>query len=103
VQTARPAEDCWSLKAWHRHTCRNITILRGPAIPATTDEIEAAARQQVCKVGGVQMPSPAMAKGFEKALRVVAEATAELFAELPQRRNLSATVPPLRRRVEAMG
>lgn len=83
--------------------CRNITILRGLEPPATPDEVEAAARQYVRKVGGVQTPSPAIADAFEKAVHAVTRATAELLAELPLRRNPPATVPPLRRRVGATG
>ena len=78
--------------------CRNITILRGLEPPATPDEVEAAARQYVRKVGGVQAPSPATADAFEKAVRAVTEATATLLAELPERRQPPTTVPPLRRR-----
>ena len=83
--------------------CRNITILRGLEPPATTDEVAAAARQYVRKVGGVQMPSPATAEALEKAVLAVAEATAVLLAELPLRRNPPATLPPLRRRIDATG
>jgi hypothetical protein len=77
--------------------CRNITVLRGLEPPATADEVEAAARQYVRKVGGVQAPSPATAEAFERAVRAVAEATGALLAELPPRRRPPATVPPLRR------
>ena len=42
--------------------CRNITVLRGLEPPATPEEVEAAARQYVRKVGGVQAPSPATAE-----------------------------------------
>lgn len=83
--------------------CRNITILRGLEPPATPDEVKAAAGQYVRKVSGVQVPSPATAKAFEKAVRAVAEVTTELLAELPRRRNPPATVPPLRRRADATG
>ena len=83
--------------------CRNITILRGLEPPATSVDVEAAARQYVRKVGGVQAPSPATAEAFEKAVRAVTAATAELLAELPLRRNPPSTVPPLRRRADAPG
>jgi hypothetical protein len=83
--------------------CRNITILRGLEPPATADEVEAAARQYVRKVGGVQAPSPATADAFERAVRAVTDATAELLASLPPRRNPPPTVPPLRRRAGASG
>jgi hypothetical protein len=83
--------------------CRNITILRGLEPPATPVEVEAAARQYVRKVGGVQAPSPATADAFEKAVLAVSEATAVLLAELPPRRSPPPTVPPLRRRADAVG
>ncbi len=81
--------------------CRNITILRGLEPPATPDEVEAAARQYVRKVGGLQSMSPVTADAVERAVRAVAEATATLLAELPDRRRPPTTVPPLRRRATA--
>jgi hypothetical protein len=77
--------------------CRNITTLRGLEPPATGEEIEAAARQYVRKVTGVQQPSPATADAFEAAVREVTAATAAVLAELPPRRQPPPTVPPLRR------
>jgi hypothetical protein len=77
--------------------CRNITTLRGLEPQATTEEIEAAARQYVRKVSGVQAVSPTTEKAFEHAVRAVADATAELLAELPPRRQPPPTVPPMRR------
>ena len=77
--------------------CRNITVLRGLEPPATADEVQAAARQYVRKVGGVQAPSAATAEAFDRAVRAVADATATLLAELPPRRRPPVTEPPLRR------
>jgi hypothetical protein len=77
--------------------CRNITILRGLEPRATPDEIEAAARQYVRKVSGVQSPSSRTGEAFERAVRTVAEATAELLEQLPARQQPPTTVPPLRR------
>jgi hypothetical protein len=77
--------------------CRNITTLRGLEPPPTREEIEAAARQYVRKVSGVQKPSPATAEAFEAAVRDVAAVTTDLLAQLPPRRNPPPTVPPLRR------
>ena len=77
--------------------CRNITTLRGLDPPPTAEEIEAAARQYVRKVSGVQKSSPATADAFEEAVREVAAVTATLLARLPERRNPPPTVPPLRR------
>ena len=77
--------------------CRNITTLRGLEPPPTTEEIEAAARQYVRKVSGVQSTSPATEAAFDVAVRSVAEATTQLLAELPPRRQPPPTLPPLRR------
>jgi hypothetical protein len=77
--------------------CRNITTLRGLDPAATSEEIEAAARQYVRKVSGVQSPSPQTGEPFERAVTLVAEATAELLAALPPRRQPPPTLPPLRR------
>ncbi|HVF74981.1 MAG TPA: DUF2277 domain-containing protein [Acidimicrobiales bacterium] len=78
--------------------CRNITTLRGLAPAATAEEIEAAARQYVRKVSGVQSVSPRTVEPFERAVRQVAEATTALLTELPPRQQAPRTVPPLRRR-----
>ena len=77
--------------------CRNITTLRGLKPEATPDEIEAAARQYVRKVSGVQSTSPQTEEAFERAVTRVTEATAELLAGLPPRRQPPPTLPPLRR------
>lgn len=77
--------------------CRNITTLRGLEPPATIDEVEAAARQYVRKVSGVQQPSEATATAVAEAVRDIAAATAALLAQLPPRRQPPPTLPPLRR------
>ena len=78
--------------------CRNITILRGLEPPASPDEIEAAARQYVRKVSGVQKPSAATEAAFEQAVAEIAHITAHLLADLPPRKQPPLTLPPLRRR-----
>jgi hypothetical protein len=77
--------------------CRNITTLRGLDPEATDAEIEAAARQYVRKVSGVQKTSEHTVEAFERAVRAVTAATAELLAELPPRKQPPPTLPPLRR------
>jgi hypothetical protein len=77
--------------------CRNITTLRGLDPVATTEEIEAAARQYVRKVTGVQSVSDATRAPFESAVAEIAAITTRLLAELPERRQPPPTVPPLRR------
>lgn len=77
--------------------CRNITTLRGLEPPATPDEVEAAARQFVRKVSGVQKTSQATEDAFERAVERILAATADLLAELPPRKQPPPTLPPLRR------
>jgi hypothetical protein len=77
--------------------CRNITELRGLEPVATSEEIEAAARQYVRKVSGITRPSEANIDAFEAAIAEVTATTTRLLAELPQRRQPPKTVPPLRR------
>jgi len=78
--------------------CRNITALRGLDPAATPEEIEAAALQYVRKVGGLTSVSPRTEDAVSRAVRRVADATANLLAELPERRQPPAHDPPLRRR-----
>lgn len=77
--------------------CRNITTLRGLEPAATPEEIEAAARQYVRKVSGVQSLSPRTEAAFEEAVRAVTRATTDLLAQLPPRQQPPPTLPPLRR------
>lgn len=77
--------------------CRNITTLRGLEPAASPDEIEAAARQYVRKVSGVQKTSPSTGAAFERAVAIVTAATRELIAELPPRKVPPKSEPPLRR------
>jgi len=72
-------------------------MLRGLEPAATAEEIEAAARQFVRKVSGVQSTSAASAEAFERAVLTVAEATTALLSSLPPRRQPPPTLPPLRR------
>jgi hypothetical protein len=80
--------------------CRNITELRGLEPPATAEEIEAAARQYVRKVSGLQkVPAskPDLAHAFEHAVADVAAITARLLEVVPDRRQPPPNLPPLRR------
>ena len=77
--------------------CRNITTLRGLEPAATPEEVEAAARQYVRKVSGVQKTSDRTEAAFEKAVRRITLATEELLAQLPPRQSPPPTLPPLRR------
>lgn len=77
--------------------CRNITTLRGLEPSATAEEIEAAARQYVRKVSGVQTVSAASQLAFDLAVLRVTQATHDLLESLPPRKQPPRTVPPLRR------
>ena len=77
--------------------CRNITTLRGLEPPATGEEIEAAARQFVRKISGVQQASSAASAAIDEAVAGIAATTTTLLASLPPRRQPPATQPPLRR------
>jgi hypothetical protein len=77
--------------------CRNITTLRGLEPPATSEEIEAAARQYVRKISGITRPTAATDEAFERAVARVASVTAEVLQDLPPRRQPPKNLPPLRR------
>jgi len=77
--------------------CRNITTLRGLEPPASSEEIEAAARQYVRKVSGISRPTAATDEVFEQAVATITRATAEVLRALPPRRQPPRNLPPLRR------
>ena len=77
--------------------CRNITILRGLEPPATSHEIEDAARQYVRKVAGLQSATQMERPDVSQAISLIARATHDLLATLPARRS-SPPPPPGRRR-----
>jgi hypothetical protein len=77
--------------------CRNITTLRGLQPEATDDEIEAAARQYVRKVSGVQKTSTHTEEAIERAVAGIAHLTHDLLRQLPPRKQPPSVVPPGRR------
>jgi hypothetical protein len=62
--------------------CRSIKQLRNSDIPATDEEIRAAALQFIRKVSGYRKPSKANEEAFERAVEEVAEVTHKLLGEL---------------------
>jgi hypothetical protein len=64
--------------------CRSIKTLRSVEVPATEEEIHAAALQFVRKVSGYRKPSKANEEAFERAVEEVAEATQKLLENLKQ-------------------
>jgi len=72
--------------------CRSIKQLRNTEIPATEEEIRAAALQFVRKVSGYRKPSKVNEAAFERAVDEVAEATTKLLKNLPQAIKLDESV-----------
>ena len=62
--------------------CRSIKTLRNTEIPATEEEIRAAALQFVRKVSGYRKPSKVNEVAFERAVNEVAETTQKLMESL---------------------
>ena len=62
--------------------CRNIKTLRNAEIPATEEEIRAAALQFVRKVSGYRKPSKVNEAAFEKAVEEVAKSTQKLLENI---------------------
>ena len=75
--------------------CRSIKPLFNFEPPATEEEILAAARQYVRKIGGFAAPSKGNEAAFEAAVAEVAAASARLLA------SLQTNAPPKDRAVEA--
>lgn len=64
--------------------CRSIKTLRNVEIPATDEEIRAAALQFVRKVSGYRKPSRVNEEAFERAVEEVTRATQILLRDLKQ-------------------
>jgi hypothetical protein len=62
--------------------CRSIKTLRNVEIPATEEEVRAAALQFVRKVSGYRKPSKVNEEAFERAVQEVADATQKLLGNL---------------------
>ncbi len=77
--------------------CRNITTLRGLEPEATDEEIEAAARQYIRKISGVQKPAARPGAASGGAGRRTPPPSQGLLPELPPRQQPPPTLPPLRR------
>ena len=69
--------------------CRSIKQLRNVEMPATDEEIRAAALQFVRKVSGYRKPSKANEAAFEKAVDEVALATQTLIDSLTVHHHIS--------------
>lgn len=77
--------------------CRSITTLRGLEPAATSEEIEAAARQFVRKVSGIRHPTANTEGPFAEAVAEITASAERLLLDLPPRKQPPTTVPPNRR------
>jgi len=62
--------------------CRSIKTLRNAEVPATEEEIRAAALQFVRKVSGYRKPSKVNEEAFENAIDEIAMSTQKLLDSL---------------------
>ena len=62
--------------------CRSIKTLRNAEIPATEEEIRAAALQFVRKVSGYRKPSKVNEGAFELAIEEIAKSTQKLLGSI---------------------
>ena len=62
--------------------CRSIKTLRSAEVPATREEVEAAALQFVRKISGYRHPSKANVEVFDHAVAEIADASQRLLGSL---------------------
>ena len=62
--------------------CRSIKTLRNAEVPATEEEIRAAALQFVRKVSGYRKPSKVNEAAFELAISEIAQSTQKLLESI---------------------
>ncbi|MCI0549829.1 MAG: DUF2277 domain-containing protein [Anaerolineae bacterium] len=74
--------------------CRSIKQLRNPEIPATEEEIRAAALQFVRKVSGYRKPSKVNQEAFDRAVEEVTLVTQKLLGNLKMQTNMISLEPP---------
>ncbi len=74
--------------------CRSIKTLREGAIPATDEEIEAAALQFVRKISGFRQPSKANDEAFREAVAEIALSSKRLLESLVVRNATGTHSPP---------
>jgi hypothetical protein len=74
--------------------CRSIKQLRNAEIPATEDEVRAAALQFVRKVSGYRKPSKVNQQAFDQAVEEVTAVTQKLLGDLKMQTTMIALEPP---------
>ena len=73
--------------------CRSIKQLRNSEIPATEEEIRAAALQFVRKVSGYRKPSKVNQAAFDQAVEEVTQATQKLLGHLKMQTSMISLEP----------
>ena len=73
--------------------CRSIKQLRNTEIPATEEEIRAAALQFVRKVSGYRKPSKVNQEAFDQAVEEVAQATQKLLKDIKMQTSMISLEP----------
>jgi hypothetical protein len=68
--------------------CRSIKTLRNTEVPATEEEIRAAALQFVRKVSGYRKPSKVNEDAFETAVDEIARSTQKLLGNISAKANV---------------
>ena len=71
--------------------CRSIKQLRNAEIPATEEEVRAAALQFVRKVSGYRKPSKANQEAFDQAVEEVTQVTHKLLDHLAAHSHIHIT------------
>ena len=74
--------------------CRSIKQLRNAEIPATDEEIRAAALQFVRKVSGYRKPSKVNQEAFDQAVEEVTQVTQKLLGNLSIQTHMILLTPP---------
>jgi len=72
--------------------CRSIKTLRNAEVPATEEEIRAAALQFVRKISGYRKPSKVNEAAFEQAVEDVALVTQKLLENLKMKSSDSVQI-----------
>ena len=87
--------------------CRNIKQLYNFEPQATSDEVQAAAKQYVRKISGFQKPSAANQAAFDHAIDEIAHATHHLIKDLvtqaPSRNRDTESAKARARSIERFG
>lgn len=73
--------------------CRSIKQLRNAEIPATEEEVRAAALQFVRKVSGYRKPSKANQEAFDQAVEEVTQVTQKLLGDLKRQTSMISLKP----------